>query len=60
MYCSGCGQALVAGQGFCPRCGLASGLGMPVAPGSNPYGANVPGMFSLAAVDFALRALGVR
>jgi hypothetical protein len=32
MYCNGCGQALVAGQGFCPRCGLASGMGMPMAP----------------------------
>ena len=33
MYCSGCGQALVAGQGFCPRCGLASGMaGYPGAP----------------------------
>jgi len=29
MYCSDCGQALVAGQGHCPRCGRASGLGQP-------------------------------
>src|ERR1700678_2877541 len=27
MYCNGCGQALVAGQGFCPRWGYARGLG---------------------------------
>lgn len=38
MYCSGCGQALVAGQGYCPRCGRANGTVMqpmymaPVAP----------------------------
>src|ERR1700678_3472178 len=51
MYCNGCGQALVAGQAFCPRCGYASGLGMPVAPGSPPYGVNFPGMFSLATVE---------
>jgi hypothetical protein len=31
MYCSGCGQALVAGQGFCPRCGLANPTGAPPA-----------------------------
>jgi hypothetical protein len=31
MYCNGCGQALLAGQGFCPRCGLVSGMGMPMA-----------------------------
>ena len=36
MYCNGCGQALVAGQGFCPRCGRASGMGMPMAPVSAP------------------------
>jgi hypothetical protein len=40
MHCSGCGQDLVAGQGFCPRCGRASGLGMPMAsgPGAAPWG----------------------
>ena len=36
MYCNGCGQALVVGQGFCPRCGRASGMGMPMAPVSAP------------------------
>jgi hypothetical protein len=34
MYCSGCGQALAAGQGFCPQCGR------PVAPPAPP----IPGM----------------
>ncbi len=34
MYCNGCGQALVAGQGFCPRCGRASGWGMPMVAGA--------------------------
>jgi hypothetical protein len=59
MYCNGCGQALVAGQAFCPRCGYASGLGMPVAPGSPPYGVNFPGMFSLATVERRVNALAV-
>jgi len=59
MYCSGCGQALVTGQGFCPRCGLASGLGMPV-PGSNQYGANYPiGILPLAQVERRVNALAV-
>ena len=31
MYCNGCGQALVEGQGICPRCGRTSGLGVPSA-----------------------------
>lgn len=59
MYCNGCGQALVAGQGFCPRCGLASGMGMPMAPAPNPYGAGFPGMFSLAVVERRVNALAV-
>jgi hypothetical protein len=36
MYCNGCGQALVAGQAFCPRCGRASGMRMPMAPVGGP------------------------
>jgi hypothetical protein len=31
MYCNSCGQALVAGQAFCPRCGYASGMQPPPA-----------------------------
>ena len=30
MYCSGCGQALTPGQGFCPQCGRSAGV--PVSP----------------------------
>lgn len=30
MYCSGCGQAMVAGQGYCPRCGRANAVGGPM------------------------------
>jgi hypothetical protein len=59
MYCNGCGQALVAGQGFCPRCGLASGLGMPIPPNANPYGSYFRGTFSLAAVERRVNALAV-
>jgi len=59
MNCNGCGQALVAGQGFCPRCGLASGLGAPPAPGTNPYFANSMGGYSLATVERRVNALAV-
>lgn len=59
MYCNGCGQALVAGQGFCPRCGLASGLGMPMAPPPNSYRSGYPNMFSLALVERRVNALAV-
>jgi hypothetical protein len=60
MYCSGCGQALVAGQGFCPRCGLASGLRMPAAPYSNQYGAYMPGvLLPMARVERRVNALAV-
>jgi hypothetical protein len=33
MYCSGCGQALAPGQGFCPQCGRPVGLAVPPIPG---------------------------
>jgi hypothetical protein len=33
MFCSGCGQVLMAGQANCPRCGRASGFEAPM-PGS--------------------------
>jgi hypothetical protein len=59
MYCSGCGQALVAGQGFCPRCGRASGLGMPVAPNPNQFRAGFPGMVSMETVERRVNALAV-
>ena len=57
MYCNDCGQALVAGQGFCPRCGRASGLGMPPPPNSNQYGPNIPGFWLMAAVERRINAL---
>jgi hypothetical protein len=60
MYCSGCGQALVAGQGFCPRCGRVSGLGMPPTPYSNQYGANMPGaLLPMAQVERRVNALAI-
>jgi hypothetical protein len=59
MYCHGCGQALVAGQGFCPRCGRASGMGMPMAPSAIPHGAAFPHLFSIAAVERRINALAV-
>jgi hypothetical protein len=33
MYCSGCGQALAPGQGFCPRCGRPAAPQVPPVPG---------------------------
>ncbi len=42
MYCNGCGQALVAGQGFCPRCGRATGTSRPPVGGPGPGGQFAP------------------
>jgi hypothetical protein len=33
MFCSGCGQAMQAGQGFCPRCGRPMAVAVPPVPG---------------------------
>lgn len=33
MFCSGCGQALTPGQGFCSQCGRPAGAQAPLAPG---------------------------
>lgn len=33
MYCSGCGQAIEAGQGFCPQCGRPVAAQVPAMPG---------------------------
>ncbi len=55
MYCSGCGQALVAGQGFCPRCGQGNGLG--VHPG--PMSAGPGGVMPMAQLDRRVQALAV-
>jgi hypothetical protein len=33
MFCSGCGQALAAGQPFCPRCGRPVAAAVPLIPG---------------------------
>jgi hypothetical protein len=33
MYCSGCGQAIEAGQGFCPQCGRPVAAPVPPVPG---------------------------
>jgi hypothetical protein len=33
MYCSGCGQALVPGQGFCSQCGRPAAVPVPPIPG---------------------------
>lgn len=60
MHCSGCGQDLMAGQGFCPRCGQVSGLGMPMtsipAPGFN---AGPVSWLPLAQIERRVNALAV-
>ena len=60
MHCSGCGQDLIAGQGFCPRCGQVSGLGMPMtsipAPGFN---AGSVSWLPLAQIERRVNALAV-
>src|ERR1039458_6794021 len=33
MFCSGCGQALAPGQGFCPQCGRPAAPAVPPVPG---------------------------
>jgi hypothetical protein len=33
MFCSGCGQSMQAGQGFCPRCGRPMAVAIPPVPG---------------------------
>ena len=62
MYCSGCGQALVAGQGFCPRCGQGCGQasGMPVGPGASGLPvSNMYGPFPLGLVERRINTLAV-
>jgi hypothetical protein len=55
MYCNNCSQALVAGQGFCPRCGYASGMGIPMA--APPPG---PGFWPpLAQIEQRINALAI-
>ena len=50
MYCSGCGQALTAGQTFCPQCGRP--VAAPVPP--------VPGLqFQLESFAGKIRVLGI-
>ena len=59
MYCNGCGQALVAGQAFCPRCGMENQAGVPIPP---PYAPAQPGFFGmlpLAMIERRINALGV-
>ncbi len=33
MFCSGCGQPLAPGQGFCPQCGRPAATAVPPVPG---------------------------
>jgi len=60
MHCSGCGQDLMAGQGFCPRCGRVSGVGMPMASVPPPgFGAGPTTWLPLAQIERQVNALAV-
>ncbi len=50
MYCSGCGQALAPGQGFCPQCGRPAGAAVPAVPGLQ---------FQLESYASKVKALGI-
>ena len=60
MHCSGCGQDLMAGQGFCPRCGRISGLGMPmVSVPAQGFNSGPVGWPPLAQIERRVNALAV-
>jgi hypothetical protein len=50
VYCSGCGQALVPGQGICPQCGRPAVAPVPPVPGM---------VFQLANYTAKVKALSV-
>jgi hypothetical protein len=54
MHCSGCGQAWMAGQRFCSRCGWANELGTPTDSGTAPWG-----WLPLAQIERQVNALAV-
>lgn len=54
MFCSGCGQALVPGQAFCPQCGR------PVTPVAPPVAPPVPSFeLQLESYHNKVKALGI-
>jgi hypothetical protein len=50
MFCSGCGHAIEAGQGFCPQCGRPTAAAVPSVPGFQ---------FQLESYAGKVKALGV-
>lgn len=59
MYCSGCGQALAPGQGFCPQCGRPAAPPVPPIPGGFVPG-SIPGFeFQLQNYAGRVKALAV-
>ena len=60
MHCSGCGQDLATGLGFCPRRGRASGWGMPMASVPMPgFHAGPVSWLPLARIERQVNALAV-
>jgi hypothetical protein len=67
MYCSGCGQALAPGQGFCPQCGRPAAPQVPPVPGFQfqveSYAGKVRVLgilwFAYAVVSLVLGAVGL-
>jgi hypothetical protein len=52
MFCGGCGQALLVGQGICPRCGRVNAVG-------TPRMAFIPGVPSLSYLERRVNSLAV-
>lgn len=56
MYCSGCGQALDPGQGFCPQCGRPAAPPVPTVPGLDFQLQNYAGKVKALAVVWFIYA----
>jgi hypothetical protein len=56
MYCSGCGQALAPGQGFCPQCGRPVAPPVPTIPGLDFQLQNYAGKVKALAVVWFIYA----
>lgn len=50
MFCSGCGQALAAGEAFCSRCGRPLAAAVPPVPGLQFQLANYAGKVRLLSI----------
>lgn len=56
MFCSGCGQTLAPGQGFCPQCGRPAAPPVPSVPGMEFQLQNYAGKVRALAVVWLIYA----